>query len=513
VRRPGRLAILVVAVALVAGCGPSATWRAPAAGGSPGPTGSAGGSAAPGSIAWTDCADQAKQYAPRLAAGVVYECGTLSVPRDWAAPNDGQKFDLALLRARSQHQSKRIGSLVINPGGPGGSGVETAAFLPLELPQAIMDRFDVVGFDPRGVGHSSPSLRCLTDADLDTTFGGDGDPTDQAGFDALTALWQRIGQQCQARYGDTLGKFSTRQAARDMEALRAALGDPKLTYLGWSYGTLLGAVYAQLYPKNIRAFVLDGAVDPTLNSVDGSHSQLTGFEHAFDQFAAWCKENTCPAGPDARTSVKDVLATARTAPVAGPGGRKATAGWIITGVSEAMYAKQLWPNLGQAIADLAAGKATRIFDLADEYAQRDGAGHYSNLFDAFTTIGCDDDAGRLTVAQIRAYQTQWRTEFPLFGGSFATGLLTCLAWPATRDPYPTGKAAGAPPIVVVGTRNDPATPYAQTQKLADMLGNSTVLTWEGDGHTAYPQTSCIRAAVDAYLISLEVPPRWTTCPA
>ncbi len=511
-RRPGRLAIAMMAAALATGCAPaSPTWQPPAAQASG--AASTAPSTSAGKITWTNCASTARQFAPRLANGVTYECGTLSVPRDWATPTDGQVFDLALMRVRGNHQTQRIGSLVINPGGPGGSGFETAAFLPLELPQAVLDRFDVVGFDPRGVGHSSPSLRCFTDADLDIAFGTDGDPADQAGFDAIAALWQRLGQQCQAKYTDTLGKFSTVQAARDMDAIRAALGDKKLTYLGWSYGTLLGATYAQLYPGNIRAFVLDGAVDPTLSSVDGSHSQLGGFEHAFDQFAAWCKENTCPAGPDARTSVKDLLAKARIAPVAGPNGRTATAGWITTGVSEALYAKELWPNLGQALADLAAGKATRIFALADEYAQRDSKGHYSNLFDAFTTIGCDDDAGTLTVAQIRQYQSAWRTEYPLFGGSFATGLLSCLAWPAKRDPYPTGKAVGAPPIVVVGTVNDPATPYAQTQKLADMLGNATVLTWEGDGHTAYPKTSCIRAAVDAYLISLQVPPSGTTCPA
>ena len=190
-----------------------------------------------------------------------------------------------------------------------------------------------------------------------------------------------------------------------------------------------------------------------------------------------------------------------------------TPGWISTGVAESLYSQHLWPVMAQAIKDLQNGTASRIFQLADEYGERDDNGHYGSLLKSFTVIGCDDDNTQISTADIRALQDKWRTQYPLFGPGFATGLLTCQQWPAKRDPYPTGKADGAPPMVVVGTINDPATPYAQTQKLADMLGNSTVLTWQGQGHTAYPQTSCISTAVDNYLINLKVPAAGTTCPA
>jgi len=211
--------------------------------------------------------------------------------------------------------------------------------------------------------------------------------------------------------------------------------------------------------------------------------------------------------------VTAALVKARTSPATGPDGRKATAGWINTGVAEALYSEQLWSPMAQAIKDLQGGNAARIFQLADEYGDRDSSGHYGSLLKAFTVIGCDDDDSKISTDEIRSLQSQWRTKYPLFGAGFATGLVSCQQWPAQRDPYPTGKAEGAPPILVVGTVNDPATPYAQAGALATMLGNATVLTWEGQGHTAYPQTSCIRNAVDAYLISLTVPDPGTRCPA
>ena len=199
----------------------------------------------------------------------------------------------------------------------------------------------------------------------------------------------------------------------------------------------------------------------------------------------------------------------------GSDGRKATAGWIFTGVAEAMYSKSEWPILASGIADLKKGDATDIFRLADNYAERSPNGQYTNLFDDNDAVNCADFAHQPTLAQIRTYQSQWRAKYPLFGGALATGLITCAVsvWPGTYDPYPTGAATGAPPIVVVGTTGDPATPYAQTQKLADMLGDGHVITWEGEGHTAYPQTACITNAVNAYLIDLTVPPAGLTCPA
>ncbi|HKT02223.1 MAG TPA: alpha/beta hydrolase [Rugosimonospora sp.] len=494
------------------GCTPSLRWVAPTSGNGSS-TAPSPGSSTTAAVNWKPCDDVARQMLPRLASGVSYDCGSVLVPQDWNNRANGKTFEVALMRVRSQHQYQRIGSLITNPGGPGASGVQLAAYLSLELPDEILQRFDIVGFDPRGVGNSTPAVKCFSDADLDSSFSTDPDPQTQAQFDSLAGLWRRMDDGCQQKYGDTLSLFSTEQAARDIDAIRAGVGDQKISYLGFSYGTLLGATYAQLFPKNIRAFVLDGAVDPTQKAIDAAEGQAKGFENAFNQFASWCRQNSCAIAPDARAAANSVLAKARSNPVSGTDGRKATAGWVLTGVIEALYSQSEWPALASAVAALNQGNATGILQLADSYANRDSSGHYDNMFDIFNTVSCDDDNSGETVAQARNLQLQWRAKYPLFGAALATGLLGCALWPAKRDPFPTGQAAGAPPIVVVGTINDPATPYVQTGRLANMLGNATVVTWQGQGHTAYPQTSCIRSTIDAYLINLTVPAANTTCPA
>ncbi|HEU4423928.1 MAG TPA: alpha/beta hydrolase [Pilimelia sp.] len=492
---------------------------------------------------WRDCPEVAKQLVGRGAPDMTYQCATVSVPRDWAAPRAagpagasagstgpaagstgqaaaaGKTFDIALLRARSTRQRDRIGSLILNPGGPGGSGIDTAIYLSFGpkfggIPEEVSRRFDIVGFDPRGVGRSSP-IKCISDGDLDATFGFEPDPVDKAEFDELVALNRRIGAGCAAKYGADLPLYSTEQAARDMDAVRAAVGDEKITYLGYSYGTLLGATYAQLYPKRIRAFVLDGAVDPKADAIVSSESQAKGFELAFNNFAAWCDRTPrkCPIGPDARTAVTTILDKARSSPVRGARGREATAGWVFYAIVSSLYTEAGWEKLAEALAKLVDGAPAETFKLADDYARRDAAGHYTNFFDAFYAVNCADSARPVTVDQIRTLQARWRAKYPLFGAPLAVGLLPCLGWPGARDPYPTGAATGAPPIVVVGTTGDPATPYEQTALLAGMLGVGRVLTWEGEGHTAYPESRCITEAVNRYLIDLRVPEEGKRCPA
>jgi len=467
---------------------------------------------------WRPCPDVPEDLVGRSAPGMRYECASIAVPQDWANPSGSGTFEIALLRARSSRQQARVGSLVVNPGGPGGSGIDTAVYLSFGaafggLPDEITDRFDIVGFDPRGVSRSSP-VECISDADLDATFGADPDPDTEAEFDAVEAINKRVGDGCGAEYGDKLRYFSTEQAARDMDAVRDAVGDEKLTYLGYSYGTLLGATYAQLFPNKIRALVLDGAVDPGQDMVAGSESQAKGFERAFTNFTNWCTQagGRCPIGPDARGAVTDSLEKARVSPVRGRDGREATAGWVFYAVISSLYTEQGWQDLAKAIDDLQSGDPSGVFELADRYAERDGSGRYTNFFDANLAVNCADSTAKPTLAQIRSYQSQWRAKYPLFGAALAVGMLPCAYWPGERDPYPTGAAKGAPPIVVVGTTGDPATPYEQTAKLADMLGVGVVLTWEGEGHTAYPQTECVTKAVDRYLIDLEVPQAGLRCP-
>jgi pimeloyl-ACP methyl ester carboxylesterase len=460
-----------------------------------------------------------RQLIGQAAPDMTYECATIAVPRDWSRPTPGQTYDVALLRVRSDDQRDRIGSLVLNPGGPGGSGIDLAVYLSFGearggLPDDVTSRFDIVGFDPRGVGRSSP-VKCISARDQDASFAADPDPVSQAEFDEISRLNQRVARTCGDRYGNQLPLFSTEQSARDMDAVRAAVGDPKLTYLGFSYGTLLGATYAQLFPQKVRALVLDGAVNPKQDMVAGSESQAKGFERAFTNFTTWCTRTAakCPIAPDARRAVTDALAKAEASPIRGADGREATDGWVFLALVSSLYTESGWEELAEAVDDLQGGDPAGIFSLADQYADRKPNGTYTNLFDALLAVNCADSADAPTVQRIRQLQSEWRRKYPLFGASSAVGMLSCTYWPGKRDPYPAGPAKGAPPIVVVGTTGDPATPYENTAELASMLGTGRVLTWQGEGHTAYPSTPCIVQAVDAYLIDLTVPREGLRCPA
>jgi pimeloyl-ACP methyl ester carboxylesterase len=474
-------------------------------------------------VTWQPCPDAPDEALERfdlteeeigqLTADMTYECATLVVPQDWDDP-DGDTFEVALLRARHTSPQDRIGSLVVNPGGPGGSGIDTAVLFSLAplLPARLTQRFDIVGFDPRGVKRSSP-VKCFSDADLDDSFGADPDPVDEATFDEMLAHSRRMAEGCQQEYGRALDFYSTHQTARDMEAVRVAVGDEQLTYLGFSYGTRLGAVYAHLFPDRVRAMVLDGAVNPAETRREASRGQAEGFEQALDNFTGWCAQspNLCPLRSDARTAITEAIGDARESPAVGPDGREATAGWVFYSVVAALYSQETWPLLAAALDQLAGGDPSGVFELADSYAERSPDGEYSNLFDANTAISCADDDSTFSVAEVRDLQVRWRDEYPLFGAPLATGLIGCQLWPAEPDPHPVGEAAGAAPILVVGTTGDPATPYESAGELADLLGVGVLLTWQGEGHTAYPGDECVNEAVEAYLIELRVPEDGTVC--
>lgn len=452
----------------------------------------------------------------QLTSEMTYECATIAVPQDWDDPG-GNTFEVALLRARHDDQRDRIGSLVVNPGGPGASGVDLAVYLSFGsqfggLASEVSERFDLVGFDPRGVKRSSP-VKCFSDAELDRSLGADPDPVSDEAFNRLVAESRQMAEGCDEEYGDSLDYYSTVQTARDLEAVRAAVGDEQLTYLGFSYGTRLGAVYAHLFPDRVRAMVLDGAVDPAEERLAASRGQAEGFERALDNFTKWCAQTPrqCPLEPDARTAITAALEQARRSPAVGEGGREATAGWVLYAVIAALYSQDTWPVLAAAFDQLDGGDPTGVFDLADSYAERSADGEYSNLFDANTAISCADNDSEVSLEQARALQAQWREEFPLFGAPLAVGLVGCELWPAEPDPHPVGAADGAAPILVVGTTGDPATPYESTTALAELLGVGVVLTYEGEGHTAYPGSDCVNETVDAYLIELAVPPDGTVC--
>jgi pimeloyl-ACP methyl ester carboxylesterase len=490
------------------------------------PNGSSEGAPAPdasgdpqGSANWRPCPEVPTDLVGRGASGMTYSCASVSVPRDWTNAGSGATYSISMIRIRSRTQQNRIGSLLLNPGGPGASGIDLAVYLSFGetlggLPTEITNKFDIIGFDPRGVGRSDP-IKCISTTDQDASFAAPPDPVSQAQFDELVSLNKKVADACGAKYGTQLPLFSTEQAAKDMDALRTAVGDEKMSYLGFSYGTLLGATYAQLFPTKVRAMVLDGAVDPVQTYIEGSEAQAKGFERAFTNFVEWCRQtpDRCPIAPDARKAVTDALAAADKNPVPYPDGRKATSGWIFVALISSLYTETGWPALAGAIAALKEGNARRAFVLADQYTERKPDGSYTNLFDANLAVNCADTKDAPSIDEVRRLQGEWRKKYPLFGAALAVGMLPCTFWPGDRDPYPAGAANGAPPIVVVGTTGDPATPYENTADLATMLGVGKVLTWEGEGHTAYPSTPCIVQAVDTYLIDLQVPQEGLRCPA
>ncbi|MGH3266689.1 MAG: alpha/beta hydrolase, partial [Trebonia sp.] len=358
--------------------------------------------------------------------------GTMKVPLDWANPTNGKTVSITVLRIRSASEHDRIGSLVINPGGPGGSGVEAALDLAAsELPQAILDRFDIVGFDPRGIGLSHP-LQCIPAKEKDADLNMPADPVTAAQWNANVAEARKIADECYSIYGNDLTYYSTAETVRDMEALRAKLGDAKLTYLGYSYGTLLGSEYASAYPDKVRALVLDGAVDPTIDTLDQDKTQAAGFALAFSHFAASCgKKSSCPLGSDPQVWVKNLMAKANAEPI--PSGdskddRVAKGGAVLLAVISALYDETQWGQLATALSDASNGDASGVLALDDQYNERQPDGTYSNIEDSNAAIACADDTERPTEAQARALQAQWRASDPLFGGSAAAGLGFCSLW-------------------------------------------------------------------------------------
>lgn len=527
-----RLAIVAVAAVLLAGCGGSGKHKAsPSSSGviatqSALPTGPVPSGAAikdPGSFATNlTFTDISKQVNDALAGStdrkLLFARAVMKVPLDWANPANGKTVSITVLRVRSQSQHDRIGSLVVNPGGPGGSGTEAALDLAVgELPQAILDRFDIVGFDPRGVALSDP-IQCIPAKEKDAELNMPPDPTTDAQWAANIAEAKKVADECYSIYGSTLQFYSTAETVRDMEALRAKLGDDKLTYLGYSYGTLLGAEYASAYPDKVRALVLDGAVDPTINSVDQDKTQAAGFQLAFSHFAAACtaKGSSCGLGSNPQAFVQDLMKSSDAKPI--PSGsskdkRVVEGGAVLLAVISALYDQSQWDQLTKALVDASKGDGSGVLALDDQYNERQADGSYTNIQDANAAIGCADETDRPTVDQARALQAQWRASNPLFGGSAASSLAYCSLWKAPPDKPIKVTDANAPTVLVIGTTGDPATPISGARHLAALLGSGDLLVWQGDGHTAYPKTKCVTSDVDNYLIDLKAPAPDSTCPA
>jgi len=442
-----------------------------------------------------------------------FSCATVSVPLDYAHPG-GEHIDIQIMRIHDTDNTGGIGSLLVNPGGPGASGIDLAVGLLGEMSTTLLKKFDLIGFDPRGVGFSSP-ITCLSDKQKDAFNAFSPDVLTASGFTQAKTMAKTIDDQCLSKYGTRLQYYNTVNTARDMDLIRQAVGDDQMNYLGFSYGTELGSIYAHLFPGRIRVAVLDGAVDPTLDDIASFANQLQGFELAFDQFAANCKSSasSCPGLTNPRASVMQVVQTAQAAPLSTGESRTLTSSLALTGVLEALYSQSEWRNLAAAITAAQGGDGSKLLALADEYNQRASDGTYSNLIDANMTIACNDSKPGPTDAQIRQAAQQWAQKYPMFGQWSAASLFGCQQWQPDRMPVPVPAAQTAVKVLVIGNLHDPATPYAGAKNLADAMGNAQVLTWDGEGHTSYLQgSSCIDQAVNSYLLNQKLPPVGQVCP-
>ncbi len=465
-----------------------------------------------GELAWSTCRND---VAAMATLGL--QCATLEVPLDPARP-DGDTIELAVARAESSGPaSERIGSLVITAGGPGGSGIEFLASAATAFPDELTDRFDLVSFDPRGVGASTP-VRCLDDETKDAQLSGDLTPDTEAEIDRALADQEDFREGCEANAGQLVRHMSTADVAADLDALRAALGDEELTYLGFSYGTEIGAAYATLFPDRSRALVLDGSVSPDASDEEELLAQAKGFERTLANFVAACDaDEDCELGPDSMDAIDSARRQLEATPIrvdteSGP--RELNADLFDLGLATALYDTSLWGTVARAIADLDDDGASVLLSLVDRQIGRQPDGSYDNSTDAQTMVSCSDTAERPSVEEATEAAARIQAAAPTFGGITAFGTLGCLDWPEATNPLPPVTGAGAAPVLVIGTLGDPATPYEWSQEMSEALESAVLLTYEGDGHTAFLRGGpCIETAVVDYLVDLVLPPEGTRCAA
>ncbi|MFG3099582.1 alpha/beta hydrolase [Streptomyces sp. NPDC048182] len=452
-----------------------------------------------------------------------FQCATMKAPLDYAKPDTGD-IRLAVARKKATGPGKRIGSLLVNPGGPGGSAVGyLQQYAGIGYPAEVRARYDMVAVDPRGVARSEP-VECLDGREMDAYTQTDTTPDDAGEQDELVGAYKKFAEGCGANAPKLLRHVSTVEAARDMDVLRAILGDSRLNYVGASYGTFLGATYAGLFPKRAGRLVLDGAMDPALPARRLNLEQTAGFETAFQSFAKDCARRTdCPLGakgtPPATIgkNLKSFFTRldSRPVPTGDADGRKLTESLATTGVIAAMYDEGAWQQLRESLASAMKEKdGAGLLILSDSYYEREADGGYSNLMSANAAVNCLDlPAAFSTPDEVREALPSFEKASPVFGEGLAWSSLNCTYWPVapTGEPHRI-EAAGAAPVVVVGTTRDPATPYPWAKALAAQLSSGHLLTYDGDGHTAYGRGSaCIDTAINTYLLRGTPPKNGKRC--
>jgi pimeloyl-ACP methyl ester carboxylesterase len=460
-------------------------------------------------IAGAQTASSAKGTLRWRSCGGEFECTSMRVPLDYGNPA-GAQVNLAVVRLPASDQSRRIGSLVVNPGGPGGSGVDFVLGAADTLPSELRERFDIVGFDPRGTGQSDP-VNCK--ADMSAYYRLDFSPDDDAERAALVSGIQAFVDACARNEVARLPFLSTDFTIRDLDELRAALGDDELTFLGYSYGSYLGAKYAEAYPDHVRALVLDGAVDPSLDAAQQQVEQSAGFEGVLDGFLKWCASNSsCDFHRDGRPAraLDRLLARVDRDGLDVPGGRERRSLSPIEfdlGLASALYeGREGFHLLGSALDAADRGDGRSMAALADSYTERNRDGSYGNIEEAFLAIGCSDGPPVGTLTDVLAIEEAAARAAPRLGRSIVNNSIACSLWPVKGAPAAPVHAPTAPPILVVGTKKDPATPFAWARSLADQLGSGVLVTAPGEQHTAFGLgIRCVDDAVVRYFVDGTVP--------
>lgn len=447
-------------------------------------------------ITWAECGER-------------LECGTLDVPLVHDDPARGT-VTLSLARHVAGKKNDRIGSLLVNPGGPGSGGTYLALNASGIYAEELTDHFDIVGWDPRGTGDSTPAVKCTDN--YDEFFGLDIPPADAAALQRLVDAAERFGQQCLERSGDLLGHISTEDTARDMDAIRRALGEDTISYFGFSYGSELGSVWAALYPDTVRAAVFDGAADPTVDQVEGVLQQAAGFEDQLDVFLANCSgDRDCAFynGGRADRAYDQLMARLGQDPiVVSPDRIPVGRGVAFFAVGSALYTQNFWPRLERALADAQNGDGSGLLTLYDEYLTPPwGSG---NEFEAFIAITCLDDPGPKGVENSLAQVDRFLEVAPRLGAGFVYSF-ECSLWPVAPVQKVTVTGAGSGPIVVIGTTGDAATPLESTRAMAQALADGRFVSVEANQHTGYGVNRCIVDVVNDYLIDLEAPADGTFC--